>query len=287
MTEDDAPRAPASDPTPGVVAIFLASSVERQMVAEESWARGLAARVVQSSDDITRMARYARVIVLDGPREEHDTTTARTRLDLIHTLRSENAAVPIVVFTELSALDSCLRMGASQCVAPPIEPMRVGCQLAVAVHTSRSDVQADVHLGPLQLGPGEESYVAGNPVALTQLEVDVLRYLYRRAPEAVSNDAFYAVVLQRKCSPRRLAGIVKSIRDKLGRVGVGRNEVIVNVWGRGYKLNPNIVSASGGRPDSTVPRESGVRLTSTDEQPESETSTASNRAGGVVNLRLS
>ncbi|GEM_PF-3044071 len=119
--------------------------------------------------------------------------------------------------------------------------------------------QAEMWAGPVRLNPETvEVFVHDRAVHLSPAQFKVLSLLVTAGGRLVSNDAISHAVWDTDVPPARylIKMHMRNLRRRLGE-GPGEHNLIVTVWGRGYRVN--VASecrgiGSGGAPDGVFPR---------------------------------
>lgn len=164
-------------------------------------------------------------------------------IDVLRQIRRQSA-VPVLMLTARGDdMDRIigLELGADDYVPKPCHPRELAARLrAILRRTARLDVEASLPLvvGELTVRPEQRRVEwAGEPVALTSSEFNLLEVLARHAGRPVSKNELSVQALGRPLSryDRAVDVHLSSIRQKLGTLPDGRS-CIQTVFRQGYQL---------------------------------------------------
>ena len=167
----------------------------------------------------------------------------RSGLDALRELRRESA-LPVLMLTALGEdIDRILglELGADDYIPKPCNPRELAARLRAVLRRARgegSETLTDLRNGPIWLRAASRSVsVAGEPIALTATEFDLLVLLLREAGRVVSKERISQTVLGRALGPfdRSIDVHVSNLRRKLGDAPDGISP-ITTIHRSGYLL---------------------------------------------------
>ncbi len=152
-----------------------------------------------------------------------------------------HSSVPVVVLTARAALDDrlrCLDLGAEDFLAKPFWMEELVARIRARLRLRDSAPRRVIGFDDVEVDLDARTVcVAGQPVAFTRHEFDLLAYLVERPSRALARlqlaDA--ALPIEGDRDVRTVDSHVARVRRKLGPVGAAR---IATVWGIGYRFDP-------------------------------------------------
>ena len=195
-------------------------------------ANGREALEVLSREDIHLVLMDVMMPVMDGIM-----ATAKIR---------ESSNVPIILLTAKSETEDLvlgLNVGADDYITKPFVPVevlaRVRSQLRrYAKLGSRPDSADMITVGSISLNDStKEVTVDGDPVSLTPIEYNILKFLMQRPGTVYSTKALYEAVWQEAAygSEGAVAVHIRHLREKL-EIDPSNPRYLKVVWGQGYKM---------------------------------------------------
>jgi two-component system OmpR family response regulator len=162
--------------------------------------------------------------------------------------------VPIVLLSGLSATETIvtgLNIGADDYVTKPFQPeiLKARIRKALAQNPVRqraSPAKASISFVGGQIDPWNRTIGndAGESIAVTEMEVNLLSLLCRNAPTIVTRDELSRGVAGHNRNPddRALDVHISHIRSKLQKLGCPRNLIVCH-RGRGYSFRGEIIKS--------------------------------------------
>ncbi len=158
----------------------------------------------------------------------------------------ETSNVPIILLTAKSETEDLvlgLNVGADDYITKPFVPVevlaRVRSQLRrYAKLGSRPDNTEVITVGSISLNDStKEVTVDGDPVSLTPIEYNILKFLMQRPGTVYSTKALYEAVWQEAAygSEGAVAVHIRHLREKL-EIDPSNPRYLKVVWGQGYKM---------------------------------------------------
>ena len=195
-------------------------------------ANGREALEVLEKEDIHLVLMDVMMPVMDGI-----VATAKIR---------ETSNVPIIVLTAKSETEDLvlgLNVGADDYITKPFVPVevlaRVRSQLRrYAKLGSRPESADDLTVGGISLNDStKEVTVDGEPVSLTPIEYNILKFLMQRPGKVYSTKALYEAVWQEAAfgSEGAVAVHIRHLREKI-EIDPSNPRYLKVVWGQGYKM---------------------------------------------------
>jgi DNA-binding response OmpR family regulator len=166
----------------------------------------------------------------------------RDGIAVLRRIRREDPALPVIVVTARGAEEERVRgleLGADDYVVKPFSARELLARVEAVLRRSpdrpRPVRRLQLAAGEVDLDRCEVRFADGGCEELSRLEADVLRYLARSHDRIVSRDELLARVWQQKphlIATRSVDMTIARLRKKL------RQEILVTVRGKGYRLNP-------------------------------------------------
>ena len=158
----------------------------------------------------------------------------------------ECSNVPIILLTAKSETEDLvlgLNVGADDYITKPFVPVevlaRVRSQLRrYAKLGSRPESADDLTVGNITLNDStKEVTVDGDPVTLTPIEYNILKFLMQRPGKVYSTKALYEAVWQEAAfgSEGAVAVHIRHLREKI-EIDPSNPRYLKVVWGQGYKM---------------------------------------------------
>ena len=158
----------------------------------------------------------------------------------------ESSNVPIILLTAKSETEDLvlgLNVGADDYITKPFVPVevlaRVRSQLRrYAKLGSRPESADDLTVGNITLNDStKEVTVDGDPVTLTPIEYNILKFLMQRPGKVYSTKALYEAVWQEAAfgSEGAVAVHIRHLREKI-EIDPSNPRYLKVVWGQGYKM---------------------------------------------------
>ena len=158
----------------------------------------------------------------------------------------ESSNVPIILLTAKSETEDLvlgLNVGADDYITKPFVPVevlaRVRSQLRrYAKLGSRPENSDDLTVGNITLNDStKEVTVDGDPVTLTPIEYNILKFLMQRPGKVYSTKALYEAVWQEAAygSEGAVAVHIRHLREKI-EIDPSNPRYLKVVWGQGYKM---------------------------------------------------
>ena len=158
----------------------------------------------------------------------------------------ESSNVPIILLTAKSETEDLvlgLNVGADDYITKPFVPVevlaRVRSQLRrYAKLGSRPESSEDLTVGSISLNDNtKEVTVDGDPVTLTPIEYNILKFLMQRPGKVYSTKALYEAVWQEAAygSEGAVAVHIRHLREKI-EIDPSNPRYLKVVWGQGYKM---------------------------------------------------
>ena len=158
----------------------------------------------------------------------------------------ESSNVPIILLTAKSETEDLvlgLNVGADDYITKPFVPVemlaRVRSQLRrYAKLGSRPDSDSTLTVGSIVLNDTtKEVTVDGDPISLTPIEYNILKFLMQRPGKVYSTKALYEEVWQEADlgSEGAVAVHIRHLREKI-EIDPSNPRYLKAVWGQGYKI---------------------------------------------------
>ena len=165
--------------------------------------------------------------------------------DILQTLRSERPDVPVIILTARGGEDERvrgLRCGADDYVVKPFSVReliaRVEAVLRRVPDAGATDTSFEIPGGQVDLANATVSLNGAAPTALSEKELNLLRYLKRREGQPVSRDELLTRVWgisARGIETRTVDVHIAHLREKLGD-NSNAPTIILTIRGKGYSL---------------------------------------------------
>jgi two-component system, OmpR family, response regulator len=212
----------------------IASFIERGLKAS-----GYSTKVVGDGESALTLARSGRfdLMILDLGLPQQD------GLDVLHRLREEGTAIPIVILTARSSVSELVtgfEGGADDYITKPFSFEELLVRLRARLHRERAPEIPVLRVGDAQLDlRTRRATVAGRAVELSAREFALAEMFFQHPGQVLSREQLLSRVWGYDFDPGSnvVDVYVGYLRKKLGK---GR---IVNVRGMGYRLD--VESASG------------------------------------------
>jgi two-component system response regulator CpxR len=233
----------------------VANAVKRILAIEDDTSLGLLMRDYFGQHsfemEVVRDGRAGLARALEG---DHDLILLDVMLpvidgfEILRQLRKRRTTPVIMLTARTEQPDRIagLNSGADDYLPKPFWPeellARIRAVLRRAGHADAATGTRMLEIGGLSLDLlAREGFAAGQPLALTSIEFDILEVLVRSAGRTVSRDELTAVLHQRRATPyeRSLDVHVSHLRKKLGTAGGIRAS-----RGAGYRFAPGDGSPS-------------------------------------------
>jgi DNA-binding response OmpR family regulator len=182
-----------------------------------------------------------------GAATEHDLVLLDVSLpdvdgiEVCRRMRNAGSAAMILMLTARDGVSYKVRAldaGADDYVVKPFDLDELSARIRALARRQRTPREAVLQHGPLQLNVAERAFaVAGAPVALTRSEHAIVEALMRHPHRVHSADALLDRIagLDAASGSAAVKSHITNIRRKMRAAGA-RGELIVNVYGSGYRL---------------------------------------------------
>lgn len=234
----------ASSCGPGPVHILLIDDDEAftAMMAEYLTSEGFVCERTSDPHDGLQRALSGRfnAAVLDVMMPELD------GMELLRRLRRESALPVVMLTAKGDSIDRVvgLELGADDYLPKPVYPRELVARLRAVLRRAPAEPPAaaeksEAVIGALRIAPAKrESWLNGQPLALTGTEFDLLLQLARQPDEVVTKDELSERALRRPREPydRSVDVHISNLRQKLAAAGGGVE--IETVRAIGYRLRP-------------------------------------------------
>ena len=158
----------------------------------------------------------------------------------------EFSNVPIILLTAKSETEDLvlgLNVGADDYITKPFVPVEVMARVRSQLRRyaklgSRPENPDELVVGNISLNDTAKTVcVDGEPVTLTPIEYNILRFLMRSPGKVYSTKALYEAVWQEAAfgSEGAVAVHIRHLREKL-EIDPGNPRYLKVVWGQGYKM---------------------------------------------------
>jgi len=164
----------------------------------------------------------------------------RDGFDLVKAARAEGIQTPILMLTALDAVEDRVRgldCGADDYLVKPFVEEELFARLRAVTRRADRPVRDTLRAGDLEIdAASREATVAGKPLPLGATEFRMLEFFARNAGIAFSRERLLEHLWDYdfEGSTNIVDVYVSQLRRKLKRAGAG--DVILTVWGVGYKL---------------------------------------------------
>ena len=164
----------------------------------------------------------------------------RDGFDLVKAARAEGIQTPILMLTALDAVEDRVRgldCGADDYLVKPFMEEELFARLRAVTRRADRPVRDTLRAGDLEIdAASREATVAGKPLPLGATEFRMLEFFARNAGIAFSRERLLEHLWDYdfEGSTNIVDVYVSQLRRKLKRAGAG--DVILTVWGVGYKL---------------------------------------------------
>jgi DNA-binding response OmpR family regulator len=166
-------------------------------------------------------------------------------LEVLRRLRADDATLPVVVLTALSAERDKVRgldLGANDYITKPFSIAELLARVRAALRAATAHQPEAVEVlraGAIELEPATRQVrVEGRPVDLKAKEFDLLHFFLLRPERVVSREQILAGVWGRDYdgTERTVDNVVSALRQRLGEEVMRRH--LTTVWGVGYRFVP-------------------------------------------------
>lgn len=152
-------------------------------------------------------------------------------------------SVPVLMLTALADVEEKLEAfeaGADDYVTKPFDPRELVARVEALIRRAQGGSGRIVFPGLVIDRTARTVDVEGQRIALTPKEYELLVYLAAAPGRAFSREELLHAVWRdvAYAQTRTVDSHIKTLREKLGREGVGR--CLVTVWGVGYKFEPDV-----------------------------------------------
>ena len=158
----------------------------------------------------------------------------------------EASNVPIILLTAKSETEDLvlgLNVGADDYITKPFVPVEVLARVRIQLRRyaklgSRPDSDSALTVGGISLNDTtKEVTVDGEPVTLTPIEYNILKFLMQRPGKVYSTKALYEEVWQEPAygSEGAVAVHIRHLREKI-EIDPSNPRYLKVVWGQGYKM---------------------------------------------------
>lgn len=155
---------------------------------------------------------------------------------------ADTREIPVIMLSALSGeLDKvrALEMGAEDYITKPFGVLEMQARVKAALRRRRAEAEDAFKLGDLQVDyRRKKAFIAGAELRLTPMEMRLLEYLCRNAPNVVSRDTLIERVWDREFegeTTRTVDYHVRALRKKLGDTAEDAR-YIETVRGFGYRM---------------------------------------------------
>lgn len=157
-------------------------------------------------------------------------------LTLLAMLRAQGVGTPVVVLTARDAIEhriAGLHGGADDYLVKPVDLRELGARLHAVVRRAAGRAVQQIEAGPLRLEPhGGQAWLAGEAVALSRREIDLLTHLADASGRWLAADVLRERLygMDADVGSNTLNVHIHNLRRKLG------SEAIESERGLGYRL---------------------------------------------------
>lgn len=161
-------------------------------------------------------------------------------LAVLQEARNGRQGTPVVMLATSPSVKlkvAALRIGADDVMETPVEPDELVARMYAITRRFRGIADLSVRIGNLVVDLGSQQVSCnGEPLKLTGKEFSILELLVLRRGTVLTRDAFMNHLYGGLDEPEMkiIDVFVCKLRKKLQRTGV--DDLIINVWGRGYML---------------------------------------------------
>lgn len=168
--------------------------------------------------------------------------------EVVRRMRQARIEIPIIVLSDMSrpqAKVKAFAQGADDFITKPFDGAELLARAQAVVRRSKGFSQTVLQAGPVNLDlHRREVTVEGRSLHLTSKEYAILELLMLRKGMALSKDAFLNHLYGGIDEPevKIIDVFVCKLRKKLAQAGA--EGLIATIWGRGYKLRPQVQPAA-------------------------------------------
>ncbi len=162
-------------------------------------------------------------------------------IGVLEQLRAANIKTPVLMLSgvgDVARKIACFRAGADDYLVKPFESAELLARLSAIVRRGNASHSQKIRVGRLSVDIEENvAKVDEEPLALTNKEFSVLKFIATRRGRAVSKSSIYEHLYPNSEAVRAkiIDVFICKIRSKL-KAATGGEDYVQTVWGRGYTL---------------------------------------------------